>query len=87
VPDNKIALDASILSTPSKPARGIPSVLPMLKEVSFNTSELIYPVTSLLALELGTPAIEMLAQKVKLCFYAGICNCSKVFSCRTSNYL
>ena len=58
--------DASILSTPSKPARGIPSALPVLKEVSFNTSELICPVTSLLALELGTPAIEMLAQQVKL---------------------
>jgi len=63
---NEIALDASIPGTPSKPARGIPSALPMLKQVSFNTSELIYPVTSLLALELGTPAIEMLAQQVNL---------------------
>jgi len=38
----------------------------VLKEVSFNTSELICPVMSLLALELGTPAIEMPAQQVKL---------------------
>jgi len=68
VPDNEIALAASILSTPSKPARGIPSALPMLKEVSFNTSELICPVASLLVLEPGTPAIEMLAQQVEVIY-------------------
>jgi len=38
----------------------------VLEEVFFSTSELICPVTSLLALEIGTPDIEMPAQEVKL---------------------
>jgi len=64
--DNEIALYASIMSTPSKPEMGIPTAPPVLRKKSFNTSELICPVTSLSALEPGAPAIEIPSQQVKL---------------------
>jgi len=64
--DNEIALNTSILSALSKLARGISSAFPVSKKVSFNTSELICPVTSLSAAKLRIPAIEMLTQQVNI---------------------
>jgi len=52
--------DASILSTLSKPARGIFSAFPVLKEVIFNTSKLICTVMSLPVFKPGARATVML---------------------------